>query len=486
MERDMSSDPASEQAGADAQQGMPPLRQTAIRAHLLEGPIAAQMLRLAWPVLLVLALQTFVGVAETYFVSSLGADAVAGVTLVFPIIMLMTMMSHGGIGGGVSSAVARAMGAGRKRDAEALATHAALLGAVFGVIFTVGIWVCGPVLLRWMGGQGDAHVNAVLYANVVFLSAAPSWIAGLLAAALRGAGNVRVPALVTAVGSVITLALSPLLIFGWGVVPPMGVAGAGVALGCLNVGSALVLIFYMRSSRSPIRLAAAPIDRRLLREILKVGLPSALGTVVANLSVIVTTGLVGAYGRDAIAGYGLASRLDYILIPILFALGTASVTMVGTNVGAGQFSRAQRIAWTGAIVSALVTGVIGLIAALLPHAWIQIFSSASAVVDAGSAYLARVAPFYALFGMGMSLYFASQGAGRMAWPFTAGIIRLAVLLVAGFYWVEHLHGSLNGLYWIVAASYFVFGSINALALAWGRGWGVQSARSSIAAVARRA
>jgi len=166
-----------------------------------------------------------------------------------------------------------------------------------------------------MGGQGDAHVNAVLYANVVFLSAAPGWVASLLGAALRGAGNVRVPALVTAIGSVITLALSPLFIFGWGVVPPMGVAGAGVALGCLNVGCALALILYMRSSRSPIRLAAAPIDRRLLREILKVGLPSALGTVVANLSVIVTTGLVGAYGRDAIAGYGLASRLDYILIP---------------------------------------------------------------------------------------------------------------------------------------------------------------------------
>jgi hypothetical protein len=101
-----------------------------VRARLLEGPIAAPKLRLAWPVLVVLALQTFVGVAETYFVSSLGADAVAGVALVFPIIMLMTMMSNGGIGGGVSSAVARATGAGRKRDAEALATHAALLGTL--------------------------------------------------------------------------------------------------------------------------------------------------------------------------------------------------------------------------------------------------------------------------------------------------------------------------------------------------------------------
>jgi putative MATE family efflux protein len=346
-----------------------------------------------------------------------------------------------------------------------------MVGIPFGGVFTVGIWLCGPSLFQWMGARGDAHVNAVLYANVIFLSAVPGWIANLLAAALRGAGNVRVPALVTAIGSAITLALSPLFIFGWGVAPRMGVAGAGVALVCFNLGSALALIFYMRSSRSPIRLEAAPLDRRLFREILKVGLPSALGTVVANLSVIVATGLVGAYGRDAIAGYGLASRLDYVLIPLLFALGTASVIMVGTNVGAGQYSRARRIAWTGALVSALVTGAIGLTAALLPQAWMQLFSSESAVVDAGSAYLVRVAPFYALFGIGLSLYFASQGAGKMAWPFAAGVVRLGVMLVAGVYWVTSLHGSLNGLYWIVAASYLAFGSINAFALARGLGWG---------------
>lgn len=93
--------------------------------------------------------------------------------------------------------------------------------------------------------------------RVVFLFAVPGWIANLLAAALRGAGNVRVPAFVTAIGSVMTLALSPLFIFGWGVVPRMGVAGAAVALGLFNVGCALALALYVRSSRSPIRLAAA-------------------------------------------------------------------------------------------------------------------------------------------------------------------------------------------------------------------------------------
>src|ERR1700745_52594 len=104
-------------------------RRTALVVNraVLEGPIARTLLRLAWPVLAVLALQTFVRVAETYFVSSLGTSAIAGVALVFPLFMLMTMMSNGGIGGGVSSAVARALGAGRGADAQALVLHAAVI-----------------------------------------------------------------------------------------------------------------------------------------------------------------------------------------------------------------------------------------------------------------------------------------------------------------------------------------------------------------------
>lgn len=441
------------------------------RSALLQGPIARHLLGLAWPVLVVLALQTFVGVAETYFVSHLGTDAVAGVTLVFPVFMLMAMMSNGGIGGGVSSAIARAIGAGRRRDAEALVLHAVVIGVIFGALFTFGVWIGGPALFRAMGGQGATLANAALYANVLFLSAVPGWIANLLAAALRGAGNVRVPAIVTASGALITLGLSPLFIFGWGPVPAMGVAGAGLAVVCFNLGTLAALVLYLRSARSPIRLGPAKPERRLFNDILKVGLLSAVGTVVANLTVVVATGLVGAYGREAIAGYGLASRLDYLLIPLLFALGTASVTMVGTNVGAGQYERARRIAWTGVALSALVTGAIGSMAAIYPEAWIHIFSDDAKVVETGSAYLHRVAPLYAAFGVGMALYFASQGAGKMAWPFAAGLVRLGVVSAAGGYWITGVGGSLNGLYWIVAASYLLFGGVNVFAMASGRGWG---------------
>jgi MATE family, multidrug efflux pump len=441
------------------------------RALLLESPIARSLLSLAAPVLVVLALQTFVGVAETYFVSFLGTDALAGVALVFPLFMLMTMMSNGGIGGGVASAVARASGAGRKKDADALAWHAVVLGLALGASFAAAAWAGGPALFRGMGAERATLASAVLYSDVLFLAAIPGWVANLLAAALRGAGNARVPAIVTAAGSLATLALSPLFIFGLGWVPRLGVAGAGAALICFNLGSAVALALYMRSARSPLRLRRVRLERRLFRDILGVGLVSAAGTVIANLAVVVTTALVGHYGRDAIAGYGLASRLDYALIPILFALGTASVTLVGASVGAGLHARARRIAWTGTLFSVLATGIVGVAAALFPHAWMHLFTREPDIVAAGSAYLSRVAPLYALFGAGMSIYFASQGAGKMAWPFAAGLVRLAAVAAAGGYWTGVLHGHQSGLYWIVSASYLLFGSINVLALAGGLGWG---------------
>ena len=446
-----------------------------MRNPFLEGPIAPQLLRLAWPVLVVLALQTLVGVAETWFVSFLGTAALAGVTLVFPLFMLMAMMSNGGIGGGVSSAVARAIGAGRRADADALAWHAVVLGVAFGAMFTAGILLWGPALFARMGGEGDALGAAVLYANLLFLAAIPGWIANLLASALRGAGNVRVPAIVTAVGSFVTLGLSPLLIF----VAGLGVAGAGISVIVFNVGALIALALYMRSASSPLRLRPAKLEARLFADILKVGLISAVGTVVANLSVVVTTALVGRYGTGAIAGYGLASRLDYLLIPLLFALGTASLTMVGTNVGASQHERARRIAWTGALVSALAVGAIGAAAALFPQAWMHLFTRDAEVVAAGAAYLRRVAPLYVAFGAGMSLYFSSQGAGRMAWPFSAGLVRLGALLALGAWGT----GSLETLYWVVALAYLAFGGIIVFGMASGLAWGQRPGAAARAAAA---
>src|SRR5438094_6353892 len=150
------------------------------RDTLLQGPIASRLIGLAFPILIVLAVQTLVSVAETYFVGFLGTDALAGVALVFPALMLMTMMSNGGIGGGVASAVARAIGAGRVRDADALVTHTVVIAVVFGAIFTAAALIEGPVLYGALGGGGEVLANALRYSNLVFAAAIPIWITNLL------------------------------------------------------------------------------------------------------------------------------------------------------------------------------------------------------------------------------------------------------------------------------------------------------------------
>jgi putative MATE family efflux protein len=436
----------------------------------LRGKIVPTMLRLGLPTLVVLVAQTLVGVAETYFVSFLGTDALAGVALVFPVLMLMQMMANGGIGGGVASAIARAIGAGRRDDADALALHALLLGVAFGLVFMLAAWLGGSALYRAMGGSGASLAAALTYSNIIFLGAVPLWVTALLGASLRGAGDVRAPARVSFVGFLILVPLSPALIFGWGPLPRLGIAGAGTAVLLYYAAASLVLIAYLRRGRAPLRLGRARIERRLLRQIMTVGGLSAIGTVQANLTVALLTGAVGLSGVAAIAGYGIASRLDYLLIPLLFGFGTGVVTMVGANVGAGQIARARRIAWIGAAIGGGATGLIGLAAALFPQGWTGIFTDAPEVLATSALYLRTVAPFYLLYGAGMMLYFASQGANRVLLLVLAGTARLLVAGLGGWLAASFLGIDLGGLFAIAAASSALFGliSIGAVAMSdWG-------------------
>jgi putative MATE family efflux protein len=414
--------------------------------------------------LVVLVVQTSVGVAETYFVSFLGTDALAGVALVFPVLMLMQTMSNGGFGGGVSSAVGRALGAGRRADADALVFHALVLAGVFGAVFMLGALLGGSALYSAMGGSGAMLSAALTYSNFVFLGSVPLWVLALMASALRGSGNVRVPALVTLAGAFVIVLLSPALIFGWGPLPRLGIAGAGTAVTIYYTAAGAALIAYLRSNRSALRLRVTRLEWRLFKAILGVGTLSAIGTVQTNLTVALVTGAVGFFGAEAVAGYGVASRLDYLLIPLLFGFGTAIVTMVAANVGAGQIRRARRIAWIAAAIGAGVTELIGLAAAFFPGGWIGIFSDEPVVFATGAQYLRLVAPTYGFFGLGMMLYFASQGANRVLWPVLGGTARLIVAGFVGWAIVAWLGQGIVSLFGIAAAAFVLYGVTCAVAV----------------------
>jgi putative MATE family efflux protein len=440
---------------------------------LLEGCIPGTLLRLATPNVLVMLVQASVGLIETYFIGKLGTDALAGVTLVFPVLMLMQMMSAGAIGGGISSAVARALGAGRRADADALAYHALVIGLVFGLAFTLAVLGGGPALYAAMGGRGPSLAAALTYSNVVFSAAAMVWMFNSLANVIRGTGNMLVPAIVTSVGACVLIPLSPCLIFGWGPFPRLGIAGGAVAVVAYYVVGTMALLLYLRSRRSIVRLSgprALSLRWTLFRDILRVGLVAALVTITTNLTIAITTGLVGRLGSAAIAGYGAGARLEYLLVPLVFGLGGPLVAMVGTNIGAGQRERALQAAWTGAAIATGLAEAIGLAAAMAPRAWLVLFDTDPAMLDAGSRYLRAVGPFYGFFGLGMALYFASQGAGRVLWALLANLARLAIAAVGGWlalYW----SGSLSPVFLAMSAALTVFGLINAVAVAGGAWFG---------------
>jgi len=444
---------------------------------LLEGPVAETLLRLAAPNVLVMVLQAAVSTLDAVFVGWLGSDALAGVSLVFPLAMLMQTMSAGGMGGGVASAVARALGGGRRADADALVGHAFVVALVMAASFTLLLGLGGPALYRAMGGTDAVLESAVLYSRVVFGGALAYWLFNTLGSVIRGTGNMALPASVMVGSGLLYLALSPALILGWGPLPRLGIAGAAAAsVASFSLGS-LALLGFLFSGRSLVRptLRGLQFRRTLFWEILRVGAPGSLNTILTNLTVVLLTSLVGPFGAAALAGYGMGARLEYLQIPIVFGLGTGLVTMVGTSVGAGDHARALRVAWVGAAMAAGITGAIGILGALFPHAWLGLFTADPEVLAAGTRYLRIVGPCYGFFGVGLALYFASQGAGRLLWPLLAGFTRLVVAGAGGWLATRGLDGGLSGLFAAMAVALVILGIINVAAIRLGA-WGIHRNR----------
>ena len=416
---------------------------------LLSAPIVPTLARLSAPGVLLVAFQTLVSVGDTYFVGRLGTGPLAGLALVFPLIMLLQMTSAGAMGGGVSSAIARALGSGNARLARRLVVHALVIAAGMGSAFTVLLLLFGDPIYSLLGGQGEALANALAYSHIVFGGALTVWIANTLSSVLRGTGNMLAPALTLIGAAVIHLPLSGTL------VGRIGIAGAGIAY--VTTFGIAALVMGTIVWRSPLLRPQAgdwKLEASLFREILRVGAISMLSALQTVLTAVVITGFVGRFGTAALAGYGVGLRLELLQIPLVFAIGQALVVLVGTHVGAGRAERARRIAWIGAGFAASISLAIGAAVSLFPLAWVGLFSADPAVLESGSRYLRTVAPFYPFLAAGIALYFASQGAGRVVRPVLAGTVRLALVIAGGFFVV-----SLQSVFVVIAAAMILFGAL---------------------------
>src|SRR3954470_11360562 len=427
-------------------------------ASLLTSPILPTLLKLAIPNTIAMFGSALVAVAETSYIGRLGTVPLAAIALVFPFAMLTQMMSAGAMGGGVSSAISRALGAGDKARAATLALHAAIIGLAAGALFTIIMLLFGRQFFSLLGGRGHVLNEACAYSNVLFSGASTIWLVNTFASVLRGTGDMRLPSLTLIAAGLVQIVVGGTFGLGLAGMPQFGMRG--VAAGQLAAFSlaTLYLSWYLVSGRSRLMLdfSAFRFQRAMFLDILKVGAVSCLSPLQTVLTILIFTKIIASFGTETLAGYGIGSRLEFLLIPITFAFGVASVPMVGIAIGAGLVTRARQVAWTAGIAAAITVGTIGLIVAVMPSLWVSMFTSDPGVTAAASSYLLWAGPAFAFFGMGVCLYFSSQGAAKVGGPVLASTLRLAIVGIGGW-WLASSSAPAWTLFALVGAAMVAFG-----------------------------
>jgi putative MATE family efflux protein len=398
---------------------------------ILAAPIMPTILRLAAPNALVVLVQAAVVVTETVFVGTLGRDALAANAVVFPFLVLMQTMSTGAMGGGVSSAVARALGAGDFERARAVALHAIIIALAFGLVFTLLMTTLGPTIYRALGARDRVLELALTYSDLLFAGIALLWMQNTLVSLVRGTGNMKLPTVIMLGSSLLQIALGYVLTIGVGPLRSIGISGIAVSLLVAAAAGSLVTLAFLMAPSARVRLTVVGVRPRpaLFGDILRVGGIAIFFSLQNAFAVMAMSGLVAGFGAVTVAGYGIGARLEMLQIPIAFGFGAALVPMVGMNIGAGQIERARRIALTGSLMAGAISGLIGLVFAIAPSAWSGLYTADAAVQAATATYLTHVGPTLGAFGFGICLYFATQGSGRVLGPVLAASGRLALVIV---------------------------------------------------------
>ncbi len=400
------------------------------KARLTEGPVGRHLVDMTAPVLLGIATMMGQALIDAWFLGRVGDRALAAHAFGFPILMIVTSVAIG-LGAGTSSVVARAIGAEDHRRAKRLTTDSLLLSfAITLVLAVVGVLTIGP-LFRLLGAPDDMipllrGFMTILYTGVPFI------VVGMVGmASMRATGDTRLPSKLMIYGSVLNVALDPLLIFGLGPVPAMGLNGAAMAA-LLSRGVIFVGALYLLNRRLHLVSFSMPERDELTRswkDILHVGIPAAATNAIVPIGAAVITAMIARYGPEAVAAFGVASRIESMMLVVYYALSAIIGPFVGQNLAAGKGSRileALRLSMLFCIGSGLLIAAgLAALAGFLP----ALFSDSAAVIEVARLYLLIVPLSYGLYGLVMAMNASFNGLGRPMPGVGISVGRMLVLYV---------------------------------------------------------
>ncbi|HEY4251372.1 MAG TPA: MATE family efflux transporter [Roseomonas sp.] len=429
------------------------------------APAPSELLRrigaLAGPTMVQSLLQAFAQLFETWLAARQGTAALAGWAVVLPFALLLQQMSAGAMGGGVVSAIARALGGRRDAEASALVVHAVLIAAMAALVFAVALAGFPRGVFGAIAGASAAEAAAPYAIWLFGAGALPAWLSNTLASVLRGGGRHGLAARVIACVWIAIPAAS------WFFAEVLGFGLAGIGMGfalVFWVASFVMAAVVLRGGAGFTPDLRARIAWVLFKRILAVGLVACLLASIANLTTILVTMQIAHHGAAAVAAYGISARLEFLMIPLAFGIGSALTALVGRAVGAGDWVTARRTAWTGALIALSVAGSVGAFVGLQPALIAGAFTTDAAVAAIATRAIAIIGPALGGFGLGMALYFASMGAGRMRWPVLAALSRIGLATGLGWVLAVPLGWGLEGHFVGVALGITAYGLVTAAAV----------------------
>jgi len=404
-----------------------------MQQDLTKGSVGKKLIFFALPIILGMMLHTAYNIIDAIFIGMLGPKELAAVSLTFPVVFIFIAFASG-IGIGANTLIAQAIGKKNIREADNFAEHALVLGAGIGIAIAILGILFSPILFTLMGADAEVLPLTIEYSTPVFIGLIFMFAWFISDSILKAQGNSKIPTRNLAISVVLNIILDPILIFGFGPVPAMGLFGAAVATVFSRVIAAALNFYYIYTPKSVISLALRDFKPRLscIKRMLAVGLPASAAQTLTAGGFILLTGVVGGFGSFAIAAFGVGLRINSVVVMPMVGISMSLVSFVGQNVGAGNYERAARVALLARRFTLVLSILLAGLVLLFPEQIMRMFSQDPNVVAIGISYLS-ISPFaYILYGSYFAFGGAFMGTGKTHYFLITNAIYWTTAVVAAW------------------------------------------------------
>ncbi len=412
------------------------------------GGIVKNILLMSWPTMAAMLLHVSFNIIDAIFVGRIGPEAIAAVSVVFPVVFLMFSLGVG-IGIGAASLIARYIGAKKIKEADNAAEHSFIIAIAVSAVFTILGLLFAKEMFMLIGAKPEVVDLAVNYSRWIFGFNIFMFLGMISNNILRGLGNMRLPMVGMITGTLLNIILDPLLIFGIGFFPALGVEGAAIATVISRFSSAVLMLGFIFSSKTAVSIKPRDFSFKpvFIKEILRVGIPASLYRSIMSFTMLAFTKIVSYFGSVAIAAYGVGFRIQSVVVLPVIAIATAVITIVGQNVGAENFKRAEKTVWSSVKISAVFVFVISLILFSFPKLIYSVFTNDPQLIRYGINFLRIMSFSYIFMAVSIIIGGAFQGAGHAMPTLIVNLIRSFILgIPLALFFAFMLGWGLNGVW----------------------------------------